>query len=228
MVFLLYRHRLTRLLELERIRSRIAADLHDHVGSDLSSIAIQSELVKQHLDGNTGAAKSISTIAGTSRELLDSMSDLVWIINPERDRFSDLSQRMRRFASDILTASNIDFTFESQGADASMKIGPDVRRQVFFVFKEVINNIVRHSGSTQVKIALGIKENSLTLVVNDNGKGFDPVATCDGNGLANMRMRAKQLSAALNIQSNGGGTTISLKFRYRAAWRISRRKYPPE
>ncbi len=210
-VFLLYRYRLTRLLELERIRSRIAADLHDHVGSDLSSIAIQSELVKQHLDGNTGAAKSISTIAGTSRELLDSMSDLVWTINPERDRFSDLSQRMRRFASDILTASNIEFSFESQGADPSMKIGPDVRRQVFFIFKEVINNIVRHSGSTEVKIALGTKENSLTLVVNDNGKGFDPVATCDGNGLANMRMRAKQLSAALNIQSNGGGTTISLK-----------------
>jgi ligand-binding sensor domain-containing protein/signal transduction histidine kinase len=210
--YVFYRYRVTQLLELERVRTRIATDLHDDIGSNLSRIAILSEVVSHQVKHDTAYVREpLAKIAGTSRELVDSMSDIVWAINPAKDQLSDLTQRMRRFASDILTARNIEFRFRAPSVEEYLKVGADVRRQVFLIFKEGINNLVRHSACTEVDVELRIDGRHLLLTLKDNGKGFDPALLAEGHGLMSMRARAESIGGRLEIISgNGDGTAVSL------------------
>src|SRR5207245_155468 len=107
----IYRYRVRRLIELERVRTRIASDLHDDIGSGLSRIAILSEVARHQVSVEAPVGEPLAVIADASRDLVDSMSDIVWAINPNKDHLSDLVQRMRRFASDLFTARQIEFTF---------------------------------------------------------------------------------------------------------------------
>src|SRR5262249_18993827 len=119
--YALDRYRVRRLLEIERVRTRIASDLHDDIGAGLSRIAVLSEVARHESGVPTPVTERLSVIARASRELVDSMSDIVWVINPERDQLSDLNQRMRRFASDIFTSRGIEFTFHSPGDEQHLK-----------------------------------------------------------------------------------------------------------
>jgi ligand-binding sensor domain-containing protein/signal transduction histidine kinase len=209
---LLYRYRVAHLLELERVRTHIATDLHDDIGSSLSQIAVLSEVARRQVDGNVSVSRPLSTIASTSRELVDSMSDIVWAINPNRDHLSDLSQRMRRFASDLLTAQDIEFRFDAQETERPVKLDAHVRRQVFLIFKESLHNVVRHSACRNVTIELRIQKHAMHLALSDDGRGFDPQHESNGHGLMSMRQRASTLGATLEIASRETqGTVISLK-----------------
>ena len=111
-VWFIYRYRVARLIELERVRTRIATDLHDDIGSGLSHIALLSEVVRRRVNRDDPPVReSLAQIAGSSRELVDSMSDIVWAVDPRKDHLSDLTQRMRRFASEVFTARDIEFRF---------------------------------------------------------------------------------------------------------------------
>src|SRR3989440_1289640 len=206
------RNRVGRLIELERVRTRIAADLHDDIGSGLSRIAILSEVARHQVSAEAPVGEPLAVIAGASRDLVDSMSDIVWAINPNKDQLRDLVQRMRRFARDLFTARQIDFSFSAPGEEQALKIGADLRRQVFLVFKEAVNNVARHSKCTEAQIEMRIENRSLTMKVADNGAGFDPAQIVEGQGLASMRARAKGLGGKLQIISNDdSGTTILLR-----------------
>jgi glucose-6-phosphate-specific signal transduction histidine kinase len=208
-VYALHRYRVSRLLEVERVRTRIATDLHDDIGAGLSRIAVLSE-VARHEAGGSPVTERLSVIARASRELVDAMSDIVWVINPQRDQLRDLTQRMRRFASDLFTSRNVDFTFRATG-DEQLTVGADVRRHMFLIFKESINNIVRHSANAKADIELKVEGGSFVLTVADNGPGFEPSRTSEGSGLANMRERARLLSGRLHVDSRiGRGTIITL------------------
>ena len=206
-----HRYRLKRLLELEAIRMRIATDLHDDIGSNLSEIAILSEVLSQQVSAdNPKVIEPLSMIAGTSRELVDSMSDIVWAINPKKDYLRDLIQRMRQFSSNLFTARNIAFHFRAPEAQ-DIQIGSDVRRQVYLIFKESLNNMVRHSACTQAEIRFGIHDGQLSLTLKDNGRGLSPGGTSDGHGLASMKARAESLGGTLQVSSPiGQGTMVSL------------------
>jgi ligand-binding sensor domain-containing protein/signal transduction histidine kinase len=207
----LYRYRLARLLELERIRTRIATDLHDDIGSSLSQIAILSEVVRQKVGDNQAAvAEPLSQITTSSSELMDTMSDIVWAIDPHKDQLADLIQRMRRFASDVLTARNIDFEFNAPDAQRKLNLSADVRRQAFLVFKETLNNAVRHSACSRVVIDFRVNRHSCKLSIRDDGRGFDPDRESDGHGLVNMRQRARQLGGSLTVisQPNEGTSVV--------------------
>jgi signal transduction histidine kinase/ligand-binding sensor domain-containing protein len=209
---LLYRYRVAHLLELERVRIHIATDLHDDIGSSLSQIAVLSEVVRRQVDGTQAVSERLSTIASTSRELVDSMSDIVWAINPNRDNLGDLAQRMRRFASDLFTANDIEFHFNAREAERPLKLEADVRRQVFLIFKEAVHNIVRHSRCSTVEVDLHIENHVIRLTVKDDGKGFDPAQASQGHGLSSMSQRAKTLGATMEISSGpGSSTTVLLK-----------------
>lgn len=206
------RNRVVRLIELERVRTRIAADLHDDIGSGLSRIAILSEVARHQVSIEAPVAEPLTVIASASRDLVDSMSDIVWAINPNKDHLSDLVQRMRRFCSDLFTARQIEFSFSAPGEEHALKIGADLRRQVFLIFKEAVNNIARHADCTEAQIELGIEGRWLMLKVMDNGPGFDQAQTSEGQGLASMRARAEGLRGELQINSNNGSaTTVMLK-----------------
>lgn len=209
----LQRSREERLAELERVRKRIATDLHDDIGSSLTQISILSEVVRQRTDANDAQLSApLSMIAGASRELVDSMSDIVWAINPQKDHLNDLTRRMRRFASDVLTARNIAFEFSEPDEENDVPLGANIRREVFLIFKESVNNLVRHSACTEVKIDFQISEGQLRLSVRDNGKGFDVLQDSEGHGLSSMRQRAEALGGRLEMTSRRRqGTTVMLE-----------------
>ncbi len=201
-----------RLVELERVRKRIATDLHDDIGSSLTRISLLSEVVSQQVGrAGMGFTEPLSMIAGLSRELVNSMSDIVWAINPKKDRLGDLSQRMRHFASDVLTARRVEFVFRAPDRERDVQVGANVRREIFLIFKEAINNLVRHSGGTKADLEFRLADDSLVLIVSDNGHGFDVSRESDGHGLLSMRERAKGLGGALEMVSERDvGTTLKL------------------
>lgn len=168
--------------------------------------------------GSSPVTERLSVIARASRELVDSMSDIVWVINPERDQLRDLTQRMRRFASDVFTSRGIEFTFRAPADEQHLKVGADVRRHIFLIFKESINNIVRHSECTEADVELRVEGGWFVLTVKDDGRGVDPGDTGEGNGLVNMRERARTLGGQLQLDSGRGrGTTVTLRMPLRAS-----------
>jgi len=207
----IHRYRMGRFLELERVRTRIATDLHDDIGSSLSQVSVLSEVAGQRARANLDPSEPLSLIANLSRDVLDSVSDIVWAINPERDRLSDLILRMRRFAGDTASAANIEMDFNADGERADLKLGPDLRREVYLVFKEGLNNLMRHSGCSRAEITIKNFDRSLELTVRDNGSGFDAERAADGNGLTSMKRRATRLGGTLEIRSSRDqGTVVRL------------------
>jgi signal transduction histidine kinase len=206
------RGREERLAELEQVRKRIAADLHDEIGSSLTQISILSEVaLREGADASPELSRPLSTIASSSRELIDSMSDIVWAINPDKDHLLDLTQRMRRYAADAFTASNTAFQLELPAADREITLGANVRREVFLIFKEAVTNIVKHAAGSEAFVALAIEGGVLRLDVRDNGQGFDPHAPSDGHGLESLRVRAAAIGGRLTVvTAPGSGTAIAL------------------
>jgi ligand-binding sensor domain-containing protein/two-component sensor histidine kinase len=205
-----YRYNLNRLLELERVRTRIAIDLHDDIGASLSQIAAVSEALSLRGGADDRYREPLSQIAMDSREMVSAMSDLVWAIDPRRDHLQDLVQRMRRFASDMLTACGMEFRFSAP--DSSLRLSVEQRRHTFLIFKESVNNIARHSGCTEAEAGLTLEADTLVLRVHDNGRGLDTQQTGHGNGLSDMRARAKALGGAVEIAGGRDcGTTVTLR-----------------
>ena len=208
--------------ELERVRTRIATDLHDDIGSSLTQIAVLTEVVRgqsSHLQ-----VENISTplerIKNVSKELVSVMSDVVWAINPNKDFLHDLVQRMRRFASDILSGKGIKFEFKAPESKENLALGANIRREVFAIFKEAVNNCAKYSECTAAKIEFRIDENSLFLRIEDNGQGFDETEILShdfrpeigGNGLINMQRRAAEIGGFCRIESERGkGTVITVE-----------------
>jgi ligand-binding sensor domain-containing protein/two-component sensor histidine kinase len=216
-IFALHRNRVARLLELERIRNRIATDLHDDIGASLSQIAVLSEVARVELArGDHLAEEPLVRIADVSRELMDSMSEIVWAVNPHNDRLRDLSQHMREFASDVFVARGVRLHFRAAESAQDARLGMDARRQVFLIFKECVHNIARHSGCTAVEVELKTERDWLAVKVTDNGRGFNPAASdsqvtgAHGHGLKSMHSRARNLGGWLEIQAieNRGVTVI--------------------
>ncbi|MBX7169772.1 MAG: hypothetical protein K1X72_02370 [Pyrinomonadaceae bacterium] len=209
-----------RLAELEKVRNRIATDLHDDIGASLTQIAILSEVALAQSKGN-GASESLTRITDVSNELVGTMSDIVWSINPSKDHLSDLTQRMRRFASDSLSAKAITFHFNFSEADKDIVVNSNIRREIFLIFKESINNIVKHSKAKKVEIKLGFKDKYIILQIQDNGKGFemqpsfkDSLSSIQmgGNGILSMQKRAEEMNGEFEVLSEiGKGTTVNLR-----------------
>jgi signal transduction histidine kinase len=198
-----------RLAELERVRKRIATDLHDDIGSSLTRISLLTEVVKHQVgDADRSLTEQLSSIAGLSRELVDSMSDIVWAIDPRKDHLSDLSQRMRHFVSDVCTARQIDFRFETPPSERDVAVGANIRREVFLLFKEAVTNMARHSGCSEAALEFREDERGLLLRIADNGSGFDAGSPNAGHGLRSMQERTTALSGHLDLRSEPGKGTI--------------------
>jgi PAS domain S-box-containing protein len=208
----LRRSREERIAEIERVRRRIAADLHDDIGSSLTQISILSEVVRQRVgEPEFSVAGPLSYIARASSELIDSMSDIVWAINPQRDRLSELVHRIRRFAADTFTARNIAFRLDLPGSDEDVRLEGNLRRELFLIFKESINNVVRHSDCSEAGIEMKLAGAYLEYSIHDNGCGFDPEGASEGHGLASMQNRAAGIGAAFELGSAPGeGTRIRI------------------
>ncbi len=202
-----YRFRLRHLLELERLRLRIANDLHDDVGSNLSAIAIVSRSAQRSSRLSPEIRRKIAEIYNTAVLTSDSMKDLVWFIKPENDTLDDLFVRMKETASLLL--GDTEFTFYAPKDGTSKVIPIDFKRNVFLAFKEIITNVAKHAGATRVEIRVALRDDIVELVVSDNGKGFVESGIQRGNGLPSLRKRARSLGGSCEIDSGPGrGTTV--------------------
>ncbi|MFZ1700811.1 MAG: ATP-binding protein [Pyrinomonadaceae bacterium] len=211
-----------RIAELQRVRTRIANDLHDDIGSSLTQIAVLSEVARERsaLMANGDLQLPLERIKTVSKDLVATMADVVWAINPKKDFLHDLVQRMRRFGSDVFTGRNIRFEFHTPEDQDHHALGANTRRELLAIFKEAVNNIARHSECTVAKVDFSTDGDLLILRISDNGKGFDmsQVLTTDfspengGNGLINIRRRAQELGGDCEIKSDmGGGTNIVVR-----------------
>ncbi|MEP6927616.1 MAG: two-component regulator propeller domain-containing protein [Ginsengibacter sp.] len=215
-IYSLYRYRFNQLKKLFAMRTKISQDLHDEIGSTLGSISIYSEVAKKLSFKNEKADEAISKIGVVSRELIDKMSDIVWSINPNNESFEQLQNRMRAFAATMLTPGEIEFSFHAPANSNDTPFSMQKRRNIYLIFKEAINNIVKYANCTIVYIDLRVHENFFCMIIKDNGKGFDQYsnAVYNGNGIKNMQSRSNDMGAKLNIDSiiNEGTTiTITLK-----------------
>lgn len=203
-------NRSKRLLEIERVRNTIARDLHDDIGSTLSSINIVSRLAQQRSVAEN-SSEHFRKIADHSSALMERMSDIVWSINPANDSLAMMVAKMKEFTAEILEPKNIQYAFVGMETLNGETLDVDKRRNIFLVFKEAINNAAKYSGSTQVDIEIWQKSQSLFLGIRDNGKGFDLKEGRKGNGLRNMEERAKAIQASFDIRSQEGkGTEVAM------------------
>jgi len=209
LAFFVYRnYRSRQQLKLQMLRNKIAIDLHDDVGSTLSSISIFSQMAQQQ---SKEVIPMLETIGESSRKMLDAMADIVWTINPENDQFEKIILRMRNFAYELLGAKKIDFEFVAADEVAKLKLPMNVRKNLYLIFKEATNNLVKYAAADRALFSLTGEKNNLTLLIKDNGKGFDTTRVTEGNGLKNMKKRALEMGAELMIDSlPGNGTTIQL------------------
>lgn len=205
-VWTAFRYRLRHLLEIARVRTRIAADLHDDIGSNLTRIAILSEIARRKVgEGEVGTV--LGKIAETARSLVGSMSDAVWSIDPKQDDLRNIVARMRTFATDVLDGKGIAWTFDAP-AEPGARLAPEIRRELFLVFKETVTNVARHSGARTATLKLQLNADRVVLEIADDGKGFEvePAHDLDsslqhGRGLLNMQVRAKRMGGELTVTS---------------------------
>jgi two-component system sensor histidine kinase UhpB len=198
-------------LKLQNIRNKIASDLHDDVGSTLNSISIYSEVAKQK---SPAVVDELEHIGDASRKIIEVMSDIVWTINPKNDTFENIIDRMSSIAYNLLKAKNIEHTFRADEGLGEFKLSLESRRNFYLIFKEALNNLVKYSNANRAFISLTNENGLIKLSIRDNGLGFDVLQTSRGNGLLNMKNRAAEMKAQLNIESEkGNGAHIELTFK---------------
>ncbi|MBL7875968.1 MAG: histidine kinase, partial [Cyclobacteriaceae bacterium] len=202
------KNRANRLIEMERMRNTIARDLHDDIGSTLSSINIMSQLA---MNENGNASLHLKKIATHSAQMMENMSDIVWSINPKNDLAEHMVFKMKEFAAEILEPVGINYSFQVEEGVDTVRLNSEKRKNLFLIFKESVNNAAKYSNGTQVTINLFLRSNHLHLEVSDNGKGFNQEEVNRGNGLSNMKDRASAIMGALQyITESGKGTRVLL------------------
>ena len=214
LVYLIYSYRMNQKLKMLNIRNRIASDLHDEIGSTLSSVSVFSEIVRMR---TTEKLPEINPMMGRIIDniynMMEAMNDIVWTINAGNDRFENIINRMRANAAELFEAKGINLHIDFYEALSDRKLGMLVRKNLYLIFKESINNVAKYSMAKNVWIRLYLKNKFLRMEIEDDGRGFDINIKPEGNGIPSMKRRAHELGGILNVQSSpGNGTIILLEF----------------
>lgn len=210
-VFSIVYTRFQGILAVERLKAKLAADLHDNVGAGLTEISILSELVSAKLPSITSDIKAnLNNISETARHLVDTMSDIVWVVNPKKDALPDLVVRLRDSYGDIYSYKGISFKTQNIDKLANIKLTMEYKQHLFLILKEALNNSLKHSNCSKIILDVSIKNNILTITLSDNGKGIDNFSFSHGNGIKNMKYRAELINGKLDWNSNElNGTSIT-------------------
>lgn len=200
-----------RLLEMEKVRNNIAKDLHDDIGSTLSSINIISGIMYKQAENGIIDTTGLKKIKDNSAAIMESMSDIVWAINPQNDTVEKVIYKMKEFASELLDPLNIHFSFIEKGNLSTLHLDAQKRKDLYMVFKETINNAAKYSFCKNIEIILQYDGQSLQLEIKDDGKGFDLLQVKKGNGLRNMDERVRSMEGSLQYTTKEGkGTFVQM------------------
>jgi signal transduction histidine kinase len=220
--YFLYRYRMKEYMKRQLLRNSIAQDLHDQIGSTLSSLSVYSKVAKvyqqQHEDDKL--IEVLHTIGDTANETIMEMSDIVWAINPKNDQMDSIIHKIEAFAIPLCTARNIKFSFTCDTRVSKLTLEMSARKNLYLILKECLNNAIKHSMCDTLTIDMRLNEYYIETVIVDNGIGYntneeaaDGLGSREGNGLTNIQSRAKELGARLQIDSRAGeGTRINLVF----------------
>jgi len=220
--------RIERQRDIERERSRIARDIHDDLGAQLTHITMMSETARGNVADRERVAAGLEKIYDTARELTRSMDEIVWAVNPRHDTIEGLATYLERFAQDWLASASIRCWLDLPLHFPEWRLNSEVRHNVFLAFKEALHNTVKHSGASEVFVRLTLKADSFELAVEDNGRGFSigektkadsatPGRPASGNGLENMTRRLAAIGGNCEINSTpGAGTKVAFFVRIKA------------
>ena len=203
MLFIYNYYRVKKMVDIERMRVRIASDLHDDVGSALTEIALQSDFL-QTTDVGEQVKQSLDQIGTQSRKIVSSLDDIVWSIDARNDTLGDLTDRMQDYINNMLPQKEVQYQFDN--LDMDDKITVSMKENLYLIFKEAVNNIAKHSDADKVEVTLKDENGSFDLYIHDNGQGIKPERKT-GQGLRNMEMRAKRIDAGIEFE-NGDGFTV--------------------
>jgi ligand-binding sensor domain-containing protein len=204
-----------RKLELERVRTRIAADLHDDIGASLTRIVMLSEVAQRQGNGAQPVlTRRLTQITDDARAVVDSMGDIVWSIDPRRDDLLSVVERARSFAVDTLGSLGVHWRMTVAPQLAAHRLTPEQRRALYLIFKEAINNIARHSGCRNASCQITFERSTLVALIEDDGRGLQAERAGNGRGgrgLSNMKERAEEIGGRLEVgPREGGGTRLTL------------------
>ncbi|WP_020601211.1 tetratricopeptide repeat-containing sensor histidine kinase [Spirosoma panaciterrae] len=201
--WLLNRAKLRRLEEAQQLRKQIAHDLHDEVGSTLSSISMLSGHTDTLLRQNQpeSAQKMVQKIYTDARQILESIDEIIWTINPGNDSLQRIALRLQEYAQPLMESKNIKFDFQIDALLEDIPISMEVRRSLYLIGKEAINNLVKYSQATQATVRFEKNDNQLRVLIEDNGQGFDTVQQSGRTGQASMKQRAQAMGGLLEIRS---------------------------
>jgi signal transduction histidine kinase len=210
-IFFIYHYfKVRRMVDIERMRVRIASDLHDDVGSSLTEIALQSDFL-QAMSGASGElGESLQDIGAQSRRIVSSLDDIVWSIDARNDSVGDLTDRMQDYVNHTLSDRKVVYHFGQ--LDAQRRLSVTLRENLYLIFKEAVNNIAKHSDATKVEILLNTNGNSFHLEIEDNGTNTGKKRK-SGHGLRNMNMRGKRINATVTLE-HSNGFTVDVKGEY--------------
>lgn len=214
-----YRLRVRRIVEIERVRTRIAADLHDDLGASLARVSLLSEAARRKLgEGPEAAEPMLREIGETSRGLVAAAGDIAYSIDPGRGSLDGLVARLRRFAEDLLVDTDIVWRLEVNGETSGIELSSDQRRHILAILKEALHNAVRHGRPRHLALTLAVRHNALSAELVDDGRGFSSGVPAGGeeppagHGLRSMRHRAREVGGRLRIDSDtGAGTRLTLE-----------------
>ncbi len=209
--FLLHRYRLTQALIVERVRTRLATDLHDDLGAGLAEIAILSEAGRQSPAKTNDA---LDQVAKRARALRATLGDIVWTVDPRKDRLPALVHRMRETALNMLEVDGrrVRFIAPDEAKLEGTELSPDLRRHLLLFFKEAVANVARHADAREVDLGLSLENGDFHLRIRDDGRGFDPELPTEGRGLTSLRYRAAEMRGRVSIDAAPGkGTEIRLR-----------------
>jgi ligand-binding sensor domain-containing protein/signal transduction histidine kinase len=197
---------LERRRAIEEERSRIAKDLHDELGASLTRIKLLGELVQRGASGSPESARHAQTISQTAQGLAQGMDEIVWALNPQKDRIESLAQYLAAFAEETLRDTDLRLRLDLPEAPSERPLPAPVRHQLFLAVKEALHNAVKHSGATEIRLSLREEDAWVRVVVVDNGSGLRPTDPAEhGNGLRNMRSRMDTIGGHCEVGSPPGG-----------------------
>jgi signal transduction histidine kinase/streptogramin lyase len=208
--YYLFQLRIARIKERYRLRTKIAADLHDEIGSTLTSINILSNVSQQAFEKDPAKVKEmLGQIASQSKTVQQNMNDIVWAIRPDNEKIEDLLIRMREYAAQTLEPQNIKTTISIEASLMNKVLPLTYRKEVLLIYKESVINIAKHAGAGEVSISIEYSGQRLTMNITDNGS-WKANGETSGAGLHNMRQRAKAIGAELLVHHNKSGTMVQL------------------
>ncbi len=216
LMYALHQYRIRTIVHVERTRTQIAMDLHDDIGSSLTSLSFMSSLAWQRTEQQTPKEEItplLKEIGTMSSELVDNMLDIVWSVDPKQDSVGSIVNRLQAFYQRMEEASNVTIEWHLSQGVQDLPLPPRSRRNLYLILKESINNAIKHSGAAKIDLQIEQQLTSLFIVLSDNGRGFDADTVKTGYGLKTMRERAEESGATLQMESERDvATKITLKW----------------